>query len=291
MSENPDVNGRANSPEVERYPGDSHDGSVLCPNCGEILTNSFCAACGQKRIHPGDLSLGHAWHHVTHEVLHVDGRIFRSLRTLVASPGQLTLDFWDGRRASHVHPIRLFLIFFFLYFLFAPLSSRLNLGATLSSAISPAIEASLEAPAAAVNKTPQQVLRAARERTSAAFKPFDMLAVVLSGAVMWMLFRKRRRFLAEHMVMALHLACFNMGLTLTVGWLAVAPGVLGGVGGAVLLVGAAGYFLLATRRVYGGSWLVLLMKYVIIEVAKAVMLIAGLLAVFVYTLGNELATP
>ena len=62
-------------------------------------------------MHEGDLSLAHAWHHLVHEMLHFDGRILQSIWLLFARPGQLTLDFLEGRRARHVHPVRLFLVF------------------------------------------------------------------------------------------------------------------------------------------------------------------------------------
>jgi len=43
---------------------------------------AITAGCGQKRLHEGDLSLGHAWHHVVDEVFHLDGKILVSLKLL-----------------------------------------------------------------------------------------------------------------------------------------------------------------------------------------------------------------
>jgi hypothetical protein len=108
-------------------PASEHASSSACPNCGHRNEGKFCTSCGQKEIHPGDLSLKHAWHHVVHEALHVDGKIFNSLKLLFTRPGQLTLDFFAGRRARHVHPIRLFLVMGLGFFLFAHVTSMFDL--------------------------------------------------------------------------------------------------------------------------------------------------------------------
>ena len=49
-------------------------------------------------------------HELTHEILNVDGKIFRSLRLLLTRPGFLTREIFAGRRASYVSPLRLYLV-------------------------------------------------------------------------------------------------------------------------------------------------------------------------------------
>ena len=44
-------------------------------------------------------------------MLHVDGRIWQTVRRLIVSPGFLTREYLDGRRARWISPIRLYLIF------------------------------------------------------------------------------------------------------------------------------------------------------------------------------------
>ena len=46
-----------------------------------------------------------------------DGRIWRSLRAVLLQPGRIARDWFDGRRARWVSPIRLFLLANLLYFL------------------------------------------------------------------------------------------------------------------------------------------------------------------------------
>ena len=82
--------------------------SDFCYNCGIRLTGRFCAACGQK-VQELDPSLTHFLHDLTHELLHFDGKIYRSVWTLLARPGVLTRDHFEGRRARWISPIRLYL--------------------------------------------------------------------------------------------------------------------------------------------------------------------------------------
>ncbi len=81
---------------------------AACPNCGNRRVGRYCSICGQKAS-PLAPTLGYFMHELTHEVLHVDGKIFRSLRLLLTRPGFLTREIFAGRRASYISPIRLYL--------------------------------------------------------------------------------------------------------------------------------------------------------------------------------------
>jgi hypothetical protein len=81
---------------------------AACPNCGTLRAGSYCSACGQKAM-PLKPTLEYFVHELTHELTNLDGKIFRSLRLLIASPGFLTREIFAGRRASYVAPLRLYL--------------------------------------------------------------------------------------------------------------------------------------------------------------------------------------
>jgi hypothetical protein len=95
--------------------------SSTCFNCGAALTGLFCPHCGQKSLplHP---RIADFLHELAHETLHVDGRIFSSFSRLLRNPGFLTREYFEGRRARWVSPIRLYLIFSVLYFAIASFS-------------------------------------------------------------------------------------------------------------------------------------------------------------------------
>ena len=90
--------------------------SSQCLNCGTVFAERFCPHCGQRRdLRP--LSLGALVWELLIEILDSDARVWRTLRTLVTKPGQLTLDWAAGRRVRHVPPFRLYLVLNVLVFL------------------------------------------------------------------------------------------------------------------------------------------------------------------------------
>ncbi|KHK90907.1 DUF3667 domain-containing protein [Novosphingobium malaysiense] len=94
--------------------GDGHTHESHCLNCGTALIGSHCHACGQAaHVHR---TLGAFFHDLLHGVFHFEGKIWRTLPLLVWRPGRLTREYVDGKRASYVSPIALFLFFVFLMF-------------------------------------------------------------------------------------------------------------------------------------------------------------------------------
>ena len=93
---------------------EGHTHETACLNCGTALVGPHCHACGQAaHVHR---SLGAFFHDLLHGVLHFEGKIWRTLPLLAWRPGQLTREYIDGRRASYVGPIALFLFVVFLSF-------------------------------------------------------------------------------------------------------------------------------------------------------------------------------
>ena len=92
-----------------------HSDSPFCHNCGIRLSGPYCAACGQKAV-PLSVTVHDFLHELTHETLHLDGRVFQSIRRLLFSPGFLTREYVQGHRARWISPIRLYLIFSVAYF-------------------------------------------------------------------------------------------------------------------------------------------------------------------------------
>ena len=89
-----------------------------CLNCGAVVQGRYCHICGQENIEPKESF----WHLVTHfvyDVTHFDGKFFSTLKYLLFRPGYLSHEYLRGRRASYLHPIRMYVFtsaFFFLVF-------------------------------------------------------------------------------------------------------------------------------------------------------------------------------
>ena len=93
---------------------DGHTHEQACLNCQTPLIGSHCHQCGQAaHVHK---TLCAFFHDLLHGVFHFEGKIWRTLPLLAWRPGRLTREYIDGRRASYVSPIALFLFVVFLTF-------------------------------------------------------------------------------------------------------------------------------------------------------------------------------
>lgn len=88
----------------------------ICLNCNSELIGRFCQNCGQENIEPHET----AWSLVSHffaDITHFDGKFFSTVRYLITRPGFLSKEFISGRRASYLHPIRMYVFTSALFFL------------------------------------------------------------------------------------------------------------------------------------------------------------------------------
>jgi hypothetical protein len=89
-----------------------------CLNCGAPLTAEYCNVCGQRH-EPHIHTVWHFTREATENLTHADSRFWRTLWALVAKPGFLTREFFAGRRARYLPPVRLYLVISVLFFLLA----------------------------------------------------------------------------------------------------------------------------------------------------------------------------
>ena len=89
-----------------------------CANCDTQLTDeaNFCHNCGQSTLSI-DRNFGLVFREQMHELLDIDGRLARSLKTLITQPGEITRAYINGRRMAYTPPLRLYLIVSILFFL------------------------------------------------------------------------------------------------------------------------------------------------------------------------------
>ncbi len=95
--------------------------SKNCANCEADLTqssNNFCGNCGQEN-HTYRLPMSYFVKDLVETFTNFDTKTITTLRDLLLSPGLLTKNFNDNKRARYVPPVRLYLvtsaIFFFLF--------------------------------------------------------------------------------------------------------------------------------------------------------------------------------
>jgi hypothetical protein len=258
-------------------------GTKRCVSCDAPLTGPYCSRCGERTLEPESLTLRHFMvHTVLHELLHVDGAIWRTLRLLFLRPGKLSLEYVAGRRRPYVNPFRLLLIAIVAYVLLSS-SGRVmtwKLGPVTTSIAPAVVRRSLSVENTIELVDPYGLLRrqvaakreqlaseAARERfhdrLEAFAEPLSFTNVVLLAATLHLVFRRKRRRFLEHAAFSMHVVSFVLLSSLT---LLVAVGLRSWLGAYLLLpffllfVWQFAYLTVAIRRFYlakgqWGAWL------------------------------------
>lgn len=240
-----------------------------CLNCGAPLTGRFCAACGQRDVpaYPTVREMaGEAWE----EFSGWDGRLARTLATLVRRPGQLTVDAIEGRRARYIKPLRLYLVVSVMYFLLAAAAPNLRprevvmpggmvkIDLMAEGEMAPEQRARVDATLARAPWWAQLVLEPMlvnparfRQRMTERL-PRVFFALVPIFALLVGLFYRRRPYM-QHLTFALHLHAIGflaLMVPTAIAFTRSTPAVAALQLAASLFV--VGYAVVALRRVYGG---------------------------------------
>ena len=98
-----------------------------CLNCGAHLRGQYCGNCGQR----GSSRLISLWELIRDafgDLFELDSRLWRTLVPLTISPGRLTHDYLQGRRARYMPPFRMYLVLSLLFFVVAFFDPRETFG-------------------------------------------------------------------------------------------------------------------------------------------------------------------
>ena len=271
-----------------------------CPNCGEPFAAprpKFCPACGQEStVRPP--KLGEFLQQFGGAYFATEGALWRTLKLLLTRPGELTVQYLAGRRKHYVLPLRLYLSAALLMLL------ALRLTGSLVVAEAPGLQGAQKLPERPRSVSISLGLGSAGMRDGVYFceglpvwlctrlqKRLDhdtkgliqeaknvgdrllsnagaMMIVLMPAfaAGLALLYRNRRLRYTEHLVFALHLHAFwaLVAACMAVGWDIVT---LTG------LLALPGYALLAMRRVYGGRWHWLLLRFFVLTSAHAMVVL------------------
>lgn len=99
----------------------------VCDNCQTYLVGEVCHKCGQPEqdFHRPILKLVRDG---LSDAFALDGRVVRTIPSLMLRPGAMTRLYLKGARARFVPPFRLYIIASLLFFLLVPLMGRLDQG-------------------------------------------------------------------------------------------------------------------------------------------------------------------
>ena len=78
-----------------------------CPNCATPLRGDYCHGCGQEaQLQNRTVAIARQF---VEGLFHLDGRLWRTLKGVILTPGGLSRDWREGKRARHVPPLNFFL--------------------------------------------------------------------------------------------------------------------------------------------------------------------------------------
>lgn len=87
-----------------------------CLNCGVTVAGRYCQQCGQENVEVKE-SFWHLIMHFIEDLTHFDGKLWKTLQLLLFKPGSLTKYYMEGKRATYLHPIRMYLFVSAVFFL------------------------------------------------------------------------------------------------------------------------------------------------------------------------------
>jgi hypothetical protein len=223
--------------------------AVACRNCGTGLVGAFCHGCGEPRPDHHEYQWKHVVHDATHEFLHFDGKIFRTLWLLISRAGFLTQEYWAGRRTAYIRPLRVYILIAAVHLLVVT-TSLYRMDYFKSGQAGRPLAKLINRIAEARHVTPDQVDLEANRHMSKAYAAGQYLAVLGFACFPWMLYRNRVPYYVQHFIFSLHVYSFYF----------IATGITGlFVSGATWVRSPSYaitwiYLAFAVRRLYGESW-------------------------------------
>lgn len=182
-----------------------------CPTCGNRIIRNFCGVCGEKKLNKHDFSFRHFAEETLEGFTHFDNKFFRTASTLILKPGQLSVEFCEGRRVPYLKPFPMFIVCNILFFL---LIGQINIFAQPLSSFyqfSPYTKFNTRQIILSHVKTEEEfktLAMAFNQRMGAESKAYLALFIPIlalgSAAVNY----RRRLYFAEHVVFSTHYFTF-----------------------------------------------------------------------------------
>lgn len=211
-----------------------------CLNCGTNVTGKYCQNCGQENIEVKETFFQIVYHFIE-DITHFDGKLIKTLKYLITKPGFLTKEYVSGKRASYIHPIRMYLFISAIFFLFIFSGEQklvdVNTKQSNSSKIvfGDSTYGTLAAYDSAQSKLPKQkkdnwltsklikqqiiinnkfgndqnkILAALIDNFKHNFSKILYLSLPIFAFFLWILYKRNRSYyFADHMIFSIHLYC------------------------------------------------------------------------------------
>lgn len=247
----------------------------------------YCGRCGEKRRDHADWKLSRMAAETFAEITDLEhSKLWQTLRLLVFKPGQLTREYWSGRRKRFLGPVKLYLVIFALQLVLYSIHRSTAIYDVRTLVAIDSTGKFAQRLDEWANKrgvpTPQFV-----EEINSRWQRYNywsqFVYPLFVALALKLILRRRRLYFAEHLIFALHILAF-ISLSYLVTWpfyvlfgIQTSPATILT---AVSLAWAAVYFVLALRRAYAELWLAAVIKgftiYFLTSIASVLVWFAAL---------------
>jgi hypothetical protein len=247
-----------------------------CPNCGTILLGTHCHECGQKRIHHNELAVKRFLGRAISDFTDLESnKIIKTLAALVGRPGSLTVEYLAGRRGNYVGPVKLYLTFSALYFVFAwSVLSDVRGGSDQRTARHPLTIAMAKQRGMDPTVLSEKIYQKAEKYATG----LRFFSVLISGTFLAALYFRMRKYYVEHLVFSLYFYSFDFFFRSLFAVLFLATAASGLKLPSMLLNFfyplALVYLVFALRRVYQQKWPMTLFKALVLFACETLLFVA-----------------
>jgi len=247
-----------------------------CPNCSTSLIGSHCHECGQKKIDANEYSLKRFLGRAINDFTDLESnKVFRTLAAMIVRPGLLAVEYLAGRRGSYLGPLKLYLTFSALYFLFAwTVLSEVRGGSAQRIARHPATVSMAQQR----GLSPKAFADKVQEKAEKYASGLRIFSVLISGTFLAAFYFRMRKYYAEHLVFSLYYYSFDFFSKSLFALLFVVCAAIGFKLPSLVLNFfypiALVYLLFALRRVYKQKWPMTVLKAVVLFTCETLLFFA-----------------
>lgn len=169
--------------------------TIICKNCGSQVSGNFCSGCGQ-RADTQRLNMRFILHELQHGLIHFDKGVLYTAKQLLTRPGHTIREFLEGKRVRHFQPLSFAIVLATFY------------GLLWHYLIFDRLHASLIDPRKDITRASGKIITWITEH----FVFDGLILIITSTMVSYVIFKKRKYNVAEHLILNTYL----MGLFLIV---------------------------------------------------------------------------
>lgn len=176
-----------------------------CVSCNTPLKGKFCYSCGEKVVENNDFSIQNLLHQFINGITNFDSKFLKSFYYLLFKPGQLTLNYVNGRRVSFMKPFQVFIVVNILFFFFLADADVFRIPAKWYFNKEVNIEKKITD-----SKNVELIKQQYDNESLTNSKLFIFILIPFFGIIFWMANLKKKLYFGKHIIFAIHYLSFFM---------------------------------------------------------------------------------